>query len=704
MFCVYQFTIFASQIFIKLDYMAMIEKIRNQKWLVITVVGLGLILFLVTGLIQNIDKLSSDSIGEIDGDEISAQEWMAAVEQQKVLFNYSGNESSLSNDTWNNLVESKLMKDEFDAIGLTVTEEEYDQIVFGEMLSPFVKQTIYGGQDSASVREQMRTNFDGMEPARAEGWKKLITQKRLKEKYDLMVKRGLYANNLDGKWAFKQQADKVNISYVVKTYAEIPDSTITWTESDLKSYYNKHKNDREYKQETSRTVEYIKFPVQPSSMDSVSIRESLTTLATTFRTATNDSAYAAENTSVGSIPTMKYHSGAFPEPFNTQVLNDSMGKVVGPFAFNGKMSIAKVTKRMNEVDSVKARHILIKADRKDAGALAIAKAKADSIKNVIAKENNFEAMAAQFGSDGTKNTGGDLGWFGRGAMVKEFEDASFNGKLKQLQTVTTDFGVHVLEITEQKSAVAKVAVIERRIEPSAGTRKGAYSLASEFSINFADTAAFRAAADTLNGGTPIIPAQNIRPNSTTVSGLQDGYSVVSWAYSADLGEVSQPMLIGTDYIIAALTEVKERGVPTLDNVREKMEVEVIKEKKAEKYMEMMKSGSLQEIATAISSTVKNAENITLRSGNIPNSGVSQQEYEVIGIAFGLKKDFISSPIQGKGGVYVIQKTSDVVEGVTTDNYTADRDGLMTNLQNRAAMAVFNSFKEEAKIEDNRFER
>jgi peptidyl-prolyl cis-trans isomerase D len=684
--------------------MAMIEKIRNQRWLLIVVVGVSLLGFLVNGAVLKWIQGGDPDVGEIAGESINIAEWTAATNEQKVLFNYSGNETSLSNDTWNNLVERKLLSEQFEKAGITVTEEEYDEVLFGEMLSPYVKQTIYGGQDSASFREQMRTNFDGMEPERAAGWKNLIMHKRMKEKYDLMLKRGMYANNLDGKWAFKQQSDKINLSYVVKSYAEIPDSTVEVSESDIRSYYNKHKNDREYKQEVSRSVNYIRFPVRPSSNDSLSLRESLTSLAESFRVDKNDSAFAATNATPSSKPMISYTANKFPEPYNTQVLNDSIGKVIGPFEYNGKYALAKVSKRMNVLDSVKARHILIKADRKDAAALATARAKADSIKNVIAKEKNFEAMAAQFGSDGTKTSGGDLGWFGKGAMVKEFEDASFSKPKGELSLVTTDFGVHVLEVTDQKFAVAKVAMIEKTIEPSASTRKGAYALASEFSINFADSTSFRAAADTLNGGTPIMPAKNIRPNSTTINGLQNGYPVVSWAFGAELGEVSQPMMIDNDYIIATLVDVKERGVPTLANVYDKMKQEAIKEKKAEKFMELMKSGSLEEIAKAVESTVKTADNVTLKSGNIPGSGVSAQEYEVIGIAFGLKKDFISSPIKGKGGVYVLQKTSDIVEGTSTDNYTADRDQMMTNLQNRAASSIFNSFKEEAEVIDDRFTR
>ena len=684
--------------------MAMIEKIRNQRWLLIVVVGVSLLGFLINGAVLKWIQGGNSDIGEINGENITATEWMAAIDEQKLLFNYNGNETGLSNDTWNNLVESKLLSGQFEELGLSVSDEEYDEILFGEMTSPYVRQVIYQGQVDSTKRNSLRTNFDGMPANISTGYKNLISFKRMKEKYDLMVKKGQYANNLDGKWAFKQASDKVSLSYVVKTYAEIPDSTVTVSESDIRDYYNKHKNDREYKQESSRSVEYIKFPVRASSMDSTTLKAQLADLSESFRTSKGDSSFAAENANTPAKAFIKYHAGSFPEPFNTQVTSDSLGKVIGPFIHNNGFCIAKVSSRINQVDSVRARHILVKADRKIPAELATARAKADSIKNVIAKENNFEAMAAQYGTDGTKNSGGDLNWFARGAMVKEFDEAAFSGAKGALQIVVTDFGVHILEVTDQKIAVAKVAIVDRRIEPSSGTRKDAYRLASDFSLNFADTASFRAAADTLNGGTVITPGKNIKPNATNIPGLANGGTVVSWAYGAELGEVSQPMMIDNDYIIAALTEIKERGVPTLENVYDKMKAEAIKEKKAEKYMAMMTQGSLAEIATAVGSTVKTAADLTLKATNIPGSGVNAQEYEVVGIAFGMKKDFVSSPIKGKGGVYVLQKTSDVVEGVSEDNYTKDRETLATSVQNKAATAVFNSFKEEGEIEDNRYER
>ena len=681
--------------------MAMIEKIRKQSWLLLTMIGLGLLSFLVPyDAVMSMFGNTNSSIGEIDGHAINAQEWHTALEEREPLFRYDGNQQNLSNDTWNQLLENGMYQDEFDALGLTVSDEEYDEITFGDDLSSFVLTTVYGGKDSTALKEQMRKNFDGMDTKMSSGWKKLVIQKRQKEKYDAMVAKGLYANSLDAKWAFKMQNDKVSVDYVVKTYAEIPDSTITWTDSDIRSYFNKHKNDREYKQETSRSIEYIKFPVRASSEDSTSLKATLAGMVPVFVSSKNDSTYAANNASTPGLTSVKYKNGDVVEPYNTQFMNDSVGSVVGPYADGPFMKIAKITKRGMEVDSVQARHILIK-EKTPAG-----KAKADSIRNVIVKERNFEAMAAMYGTDGTKDKGGDLGMYGRGAMVKPFEDATFSSNVGDVKVIETSFGYHVIEVTKKKepSLVTTIAVVDKSLAPSQRTIKSAYQLAKEFTLNYGDTATFRNAADTLNGGTVITPAKNIKPNATSVSGLAEAGEVISWAYSAELGEVSQPMRVGDEYVIAALTEVKEKGVPTLENVYDKVKDEVIKEKKAEMYVSQMKEGTLADIAARIKVEVKKGENITMKSNNIPGSGVSGLENELIGVCFGLKTGFMSSPIVGKGGIYVVQRNADIAPGTSADNYLADQDRLNNTWQQRASNAVFNAYKESANVEDNRYER
>jgi peptidyl-prolyl cis-trans isomerase D len=679
--------------------MAMIEKIRQQRGLLLVMVGVGLLSFLIPyDAVMSLFGNNNAAIGEIDGQSISAQEWQRALQDREPLFQYQGNEQSLSNDTWNQMMENIIYQDEYDALGIEVSDEEYEEITFGELLSPFVKGTIYGGKDSTALKEQVRKSFDGMDTKMAENWKKLIKQKRQKEKYDIMLRKAAFANNVDAKWAFKTANDKVSVDFVVKTFTEIPDSTITWTESDVRAYYNKHKNDREYRQETSRSVKYLNFPVQATSTDSSSLRENLEQLAADFRTAKNDSAFATSNAGAPIEAYANYTDGMLPADIEARIKNDSLGTVMGPFAHNGRFLLVKSSKRGVDNNSVEARHILIK-DK------ATGKTKLDSLKNVIAKSNNFAEMAKQYSEDpGSGAQGGDLGKFGRGQMVKPFEDACFNGSVGSLQIVESDFGWHLIEVTGKNFPYTKIAQIDRAIEPSSKTVKSAYALAKEFSLNCADTASFRMAADTLNGGTKLIDGKNIKPNATSVASLTEAGELVGWAYGAELGEVSQPMMIGKDYIIAALTEVKEKGVPTFENVYDVMKVETIKEKKAEKYVAMMNEGSLADIAARISSDVKKAENVSMRNSNLPSSGVSMPENAVIGACFGLNTGTMSKAIVGKGGIYVIQRNADITTAESVDNYQSDMDRASASYQQKAANSIYNSFKEAAQVEDNRYER
>ncbi|MFM7728025.1 MAG: SurA N-terminal domain-containing protein, partial [Flavobacteriales bacterium] len=135
----------------------MIEKIRQQRGLLLVMVGMGLLSFLIPyDAVMSLFGNGTSDIGEIDGQSISAQEWRKALEDREPLFQYQGNEQSLSNDTWNQLTENILYQDEYTALGIEITDEEYEEITFGELLSPFVKSTIYGGKDSTAMKEQVR--------------------------------------------------------------------------------------------------------------------------------------------------------------------------------------------------------------------------------------------------------------------------------------------------------------------------------------------------------------------------------------------------------------------------------------------------------------------------------------------------------------------------------------------------------------------
>jgi peptidyl-prolyl cis-trans isomerase D len=103
----------------------------------------------------------------------------------------------------------------------------------------------------------------------------------------------------------------------------------------------------------------------------------------------------------------------------------------------------------NPCPAVRASHILTKASTPQEFVNA-----QDTAEVIIAKLQNgesFSALALQYGSDGTKTKGGDLGLFGRGMMVQPFEDSCFNATINKPLIVKTQFGVHVVNVSEKKS-------------------------------------------------------------------------------------------------------------------------------------------------------------------------------------------------------------------------------------------------------------
>ncbi len=113
-------------------------------------------------------------------------------------------------------------------------------------------------------------------------------------------------------------------------------------------------------------------------------------------------------------------------------LDEFVQKIVYPAELESKLSTAYL-------DSVR-----------DPNAKEEIKAKAQSVLDRIKKGEKFEQLASEFGSDSTKDQGGDLGWFGPGAMVPQFEEAAFALKKGELasELVETEFGYHIIRVDD----------------------------------------------------------------------------------------------------------------------------------------------------------------------------------------------------------------------------------------------------------------
>ncbi len=109
--------------------------------------------------------------------------------------------------------------------------------------------------------------------------------------------------------------------------------------------------------------------------------------------------------------------------------------------------------KFKQPETIKASHILVKvAPDADDAQKAKAREKIEEIRKKISDGGDFAALASEFSEGPSKNKGGDLGFFGRGKMVKAFEKVAFAMKTNEVSDpVTTRFGYHLIKVTGKKT-------------------------------------------------------------------------------------------------------------------------------------------------------------------------------------------------------------------------------------------------------------
>lgn len=139
----------------------------------------------------------------------------------------------------------------------------------------------------------------------------------------------------------------------------------------------------------------------------------------------------------------------FEDPMYTLKSGEIYGEVVKTrFGYH----LIKVTERQHRYPKIEASHILIAYQNRE-GVLdsAAAKSRADSVLAELAAGASFEDLVARYSDDpGSKEKGGDLGYFERRMMVKEFDEAAFQMEVGQISgLVQTNFGYHIIKLTDK---------------------------------------------------------------------------------------------------------------------------------------------------------------------------------------------------------------------------------------------------------------
>ncbi|TAF82943.1 MAG: peptidylprolyl isomerase [Sphingobacteriales bacterium] len=687
--------------------------LRDKAGVIIVVaIGIAIVAFLLSDVVRSGKGFIADAqseVGTAAGVAIDYKSFNERVEQNSQQFKAqmgSLNAQMMGyvvENTWNQMTSKIILDKQTEKIGLTVGKTELYDVMFvnpnQQMAQIFTDPKT--GQFNKSMAIASRKSAD-TNPELLKQWLALegsIFDQVKSAKFQAIIKNGLYANTLDAKDDFINRNKLANFNYVSLDYNTINDASLTLTDADYQAYYDENKQKFENLTET-RSFDFVSFDASPSKSDTAETKAKINKIAEGLRITDNDSLYVAINADTKPVFTF-VKKGALEPALDTIMFKAAKGYVYGPYLAGNVFKVAKLLDFKTGPDSVKARHILLKPETE--GGYPKAMAKADSIKKVIAKGGDFAKLALLFSVDGSKDKGGDLGTFARGAMVPAFEDAAFGNAPGSVVIVKSQFGVHIIEVQKQigLSKFVKVAIIDKTLAPSSKTEQLAYQKAQSFLSSASDTAAFNSEAKKLS--VTKMQANDIGPLQASVQGLEDARSLVRWAFKAKVSELSTEIFdIGDKYVLAYLTNIKPKGTLSLDDVKKQIEPAVkirVKAATLKAKIDAAAAGAnnITQVANRLKVNVVPVSNLVFANPVLP--GVAQ-ENKVVGAVFGAKINQLSKAIDGERGVYLFN-----LNGFTTaplpQIFTSNKDALSKTLSANAEGNVFKVLQKAAKITDNR---
>jgi peptidyl-prolyl cis-trans isomerase D len=680
------------------------------------VIGLALFAFIIGEVVKSGSSFFQDNaneIGEVNGKTIAYADFNKRLEQSTQQFKQqSGQEITpqinnyLQESTWSQILTQELLNKEMEKVGIVVGDAESQAMVNGNTPDPQIARQFADEKTGGFDKSKLNNFLQYLQSPKADAtqvtaWNDFLAQlivAKKQEKYMALISNGLYVNSLDAKDDYMAKNKLVNFKYSTLAYSSIPDSKIKLTDADYSEYYNEHKSEFKNAQDL-RSFEYVSFNAAPSKEDSAAVKTQADKMAESFKATSNDSLFVQINSET-KAPIVYVRKGQLEPKLDSVMFAAEKGFMYGPYFSNGSYKVAKLIDSRVGPDSVKARHILLNPATE--GGIDKAVAKADSIRKLVAGGKSFAELARTFSIDGSAQKGGDLGTFGRGAMIPAFEDVAFNGKPGDLKVVTTQFGVHLIEIESQKgsSKVVKVAIVDKLLQASSKTQAAVYSKAQSF-LGGLDKDNFDAQAK--KAGLTVKNADDVTGTAAALPGLDNAREIVKWAFKADKGDFSdQVFAVGDQYVIARVSAIKPKGILSLDDVKKQIEPAVknlVKGKELiAKYNSALNgSSTIDQVAQKAGSSVTPVQNIVFANPVIPGAAA---EYKLIGTVFGSAPNKVSKPIEGQTGVYVFVVDSFVNPAQLT-NAVREKQTLSQALLQRASGQVIDALKDKANVKDNR---
>ena len=712
--------------------MAALGKIRSRGVTLIIIIGLGLFAFIAEEAFRSCNGIKGEArqqIGEVLGEKINVQDFQELVDEYQNAVKFTTQRDNLSDDelnqvkdqVWQQLVSNKIIENDADKLGLTVTDGEI-QNVLAEGPNQMLRQTPFINQQTGLFDVNMLKQFlnqykqaQTSNPQMAEQmetvynyWlfvEKNLRSQLLQQKYQVLLASCILSNKVEAQMAFKDENEEAQVQLASIAYSTIKDADVKVTDEDLKAKYEELKP-AFYQPVETRDLKYVDFQIKASAADRAQLLKEMNGYQKQLATVADPTQLVSRSTSQVPYLGVPVSSSAFPQDIATKLDSMAVGTTgVYENKQDNTFNIIRIYSKSMLPDSVQFRQIQV------AGAsIDESRAKADSIQKALAGGAKFEDLAKKYGQTGEKI------WF-TGAQYehatsmsqdnKQYIEALLNGEVNATQNLALAQGNVILQVLDKKGMKDKfnAAVIKKVIDFSKATRSKAYNNFSEFVTRSTSLAELQKNASKFG-----YQVQDLNDFSTAQhnvggvggAGIRDA---IKWIFSANEGEVSPLFEAGNNdhMLVMVVTHIHPQGYRPYDDpqVKEILTREVIRDKKAEMIMAKLKGVNSIAAAKAKGAKVSTVDQITFASpAFIPATGAA--EPAVSGAVAATKAgQFCKKAIKGNAGVYMIQ----VLKKSMRAGAKFDVNAQMQRNRQQYLQSVGNFMQDlmlQAKVVDNRY--
>jgi len=356
-------------------------------------------------------------------------------------------------------------------------------------------------------------------------------------------------------------------------------------------------------------------------------------------------------------------------------------------------------------EQVRASHILLKTEGKDEKVVLKA---AEAVLAKVKAGGDFAALAKQYSEDDqSKASGGDLDYFGKNAMDKTFEDAAWAlqpGQTSEL--VKTGYGFHIIKLVDKRAANTRpLSEVRAQVEDSIKYEKAqaeAARVTSEVAkeIKTPDDLDRVAQARGLTVGD-----SGLFSREEPLAGIGFAPAVTAEAFKLEQGKVSGQLQTNQGFAFITLVEIKPSALPKLEDVKDKVKDDVIRDKAVEvararaTTMAQAAKSNFAAAAKAAGVEVKPTPDFVTRGAAYPEVGVNAKVDEAV---FALKAGETTGPIATENAVVIarVKERQDINAATMPAELDSTRGSMLQQRRGEFFAAYMGKAKQKMRIDLN----